>query len=285
MSKYIETYIVRHTFDSTIIHPGAVRLDELFEYFLVLRVHLRQVNPKNGKLTDTMKDYDGDARTIIPWDQASWLNFKTQYVKRVVQVWDKGFLLIPPASYDGFMWPAKGKRRDLLCRLKLVLEDARPRAHVKIRVVRLQNPTVHNFRSDAGTYSSDVVDPRTRHSSIDGSDILSNSAAHEVGHLLGLTKHINADDPQCKTNTEEICYGSTLAQEMNVMGKGSMLALKNARPWLRRIHRHAPPTHHSDWEVGWASAEAQMRGMGVKWIDEQGEKPKFPTYKPGLIDI
>ena len=67
--------------------------------------------------------------------------------------------------------------------------------------------------------------------------------------------------------------------------KGSMLALKNARPWLRRIHRHAPPTHHSDWEVGWASAEAQMRGMGVKWIDEQGEKPKFPTYKPGLIDI
>ena len=280
MSAYIE-FVKSDKFDSRILPPNAGDPDPLFEFRIELRVNLRRLNPTNGKAVGHALDANGNASPIIRWDDASWLHFKIRYLKNVVQVWDKAFLLIAPKSYDGFTWPAQGKRRDLLCRMSLHLRDDPSLAHVSIPVVRLQFPTPHLFRVDAHDYSSDMSEPWAR--SIDSTQYTQNLPAHEVGHLLGLD-HINGKDPLCETGGQDICYGSNLTERLNIMGTGSHLSLIDARPWLRRIHTHAPPTHRRDWTPGWASAAAIMRGDGIKWIDEQLPEP-VSHAKPGLIDI
>lgn len=70
------------------------------------------------------------------------------------------------------------------------------------------------------------------------------------------------------------CYGSTLAERVNIMGVGDQLSLDNARPWRERITWHtgiAP----EDWKVDWASGAAMLRGTG--------SFERIPN--PSLIDI
>jgi hypothetical protein len=56
--------------------------------------------------------------------------------------------------------------------------------------------------------------------------------------LLGLG-HSNENSRQCRQNPySSICYGATLEQELNMMGRGNMLSLEDAQPWKQRIALH-----------------------------------------------
>ena len=281
MSAYIDD--IRHTydFDSRISPPHAVDDRANFELTLILRLFLHQVNPPSGKSTFRFPDIDGRLWPVLRWNRASWIDFRKRYLKLVSQVWDKAFILIPPAAYNGFVWPNRGKRRNLLCRLGIQVLDSEKEAHATIKVVRLATPTKTAFRSHSGLLDSeDIKLSRTRFRS-EGASFTHNIPAHEIGHLLGLP-HAGLNNPRCVDDQSGACYGSNLVERMNVMGGGSMLDLSQARPWQVRAPLHVTSTSSKDWKTDWASSEAALRGLEGLKVDESH---KVQRPKPGMIDL
>jgi hypothetical protein len=283
--KYIDDVNHGYDYDSTIDAPYFAEDRSNFELTIILRIYMEQLNPPKGKRTFRAPDHNGNLWPALRWTNADWIRFKALYIQQVLKVWDKAFLLIPPASFDGFVWPEGGRRRNVVCRLRVKIQDEYKGAHAGIRVVRLANPTKSFFRSNSSLYdSSDVHSSRSSWPK-EGATFEHNSAAHELGHLLGLWD-IGVGDQQCMDHPESYaCYGSNLYERMNVMGGGAMLDLANAKPWLDRIPLHATDTRKSDWKVDWASTEAQLRGLDDFKVDEKFKKPSPPPPRPGIIDL
>lgn len=280
--SFIEDIRSSMDWDSSILKPWFAEDRHHFEYFLILRLYLEQVNHSNGKATFKAPDNDGNEWAALRWNKASWDLFKDKYKQRVKEVWDKAFVLIPPDSYRGFMWPdEKGTRRNLLCRLRISFVDKPEGAHAVIKVVRLANPTAASFRSNTYLYDSDDVNLKPV--KWKGVTYQHNTPAHEVGHLLQLW-HFSSGNSGCNDQADHACYGSNLYERMNVMGSGGMLDLSQALPWIRRIPEHVQSTKKDDWKVDWASNEAMLRGMQGMKVEEWA-KMKTEPAKPGLIDL
>ncbi len=284
MALYVEDVRRTWEFDSSIDPPYFSEDRIHYDFTIILRIYLKQLNPPPGKNTFRAPDFDGMMWPALRWTRAAWLDFTSRYLKLVLKVWDKAFVLIPPAGYHGFVFPQGGRRRNLMCRLRLKLQDEPDKPHAAVQVVRLATPTQNGFRSDSGQYDSgDVKLKRVRYAP-EGASFLHNTPAHEVGHLLGLWD-AGVGSQGCSANPHSsACYGSNLHERMNVMGGGGMLDLSNARPWLRRATVHVDSTRESDWKVDWASSEAALRGLEGFQIDEKFKKPYQPP-KPGLIDL
>jgi hypothetical protein len=277
---YLEDYPASD-FDSKIVPPYVAEDRVRFEFTLILRLYLKQINPPRGKRGFKASDNDGTQWPALAWNGAAWRHFKDRFAELVPKVWDKAFVLIPPAKYDGFVWPEGGRRRNLLCRLRLKILDSPDRAHTTVQVVRLAAPGKSTFRSNSTLLATDDIIQKRHGFSPAGTTFLSNTSAHEVGHLLGMWD-VGLGKPQCVDEHSPACYGTDLYERMNVMGAGSMLDLANARPWLRRVPFHATSTDKADWKADWASSEAALRGLdGVKVDEDHKVKP----VKPGMIDL
>lgn len=274
----------RMEFDSWIDSPDFTEHQVNFDFTIILRVHMEQVQPPKGKQSFMAPDYSGKLWPALAWNPAAWLRFRSEYTKLVLKVWDRAFVLIPPDSYDGFVWPRRqGTRRKLVCRLRLKLVDTATSAHAQVRVVRLAAPNEKYFRSDSSVYDSgDIKLVRHRYAK-EGASFLHNTPAHEVGHLLGLW-HPGEAERDC-VEAAAPCYGSNLRDRMNIMGAGSMLELSNAHPWQLRIPWHAKETRKADWKVDWASNEAQLRGLEGFKVEETHKKPYKAPAPPGIIDL
>jgi hypothetical protein len=283
MAKYIEDIRKSYDFDSSIDPPYFAEDRMNFELTIKLRIFMKQMNPPKGVQTFMAQAVDGGRWPAARWNGAAWVHFRKQYVKAVEEVWDKAFILIPPAKYDGFVWPDGGRRRNLLCRLRLKLVDQETQAHAPIRVVRTVLALKGNggFRSSSTYLDADDVLPSRSRFNPAGASFLQTVAAHEVGHLLGLA-HVSADHPACTPVNEAKCYGTNLVDRMNIMGSGNMLDLKNAKPWLDRIAEHVKATDRADWKVDWASSEARLRGLKGLEVDEEH---KIQSPEPHLIDL
>jgi hypothetical protein len=268
MDTYFDFLPYGNSFDTRINHPGAVDLREPFEYFLELRINLQQVNPPRGTPFYKVSDHFGNKAFSSPWSGPAWDDFKKRYVKTVIQVWDKGFILTPPTNCFFFDWPAKGPLRHLLCRLKIELTDVPSnvhgdvpsKAHVSIPVVHLlfSGPFIRPYRPYYRQYGSDVADVwvHTFKENFKYSVFKQNMSAHEVGHLLLGPAHVNTYSPKCTGGGDGYyCYGETLAQRMNIMGSGNELALENAKPWLDRIVAHVLPRYEKGWTASLASGK------------------------------
>jgi hypothetical protein len=272
-----------YDFDSSIDPPYFAEDRVSFEFTIILRIYMEQVNPPDGKNTFSAPDHNGTRWPALRWNRASWIYFTDRYRELVTKVWDRAFILIPPAKYNGFVWPEGGRRRVLLCRLRPKIVDSAKNAHAAIQVVRLATPSKSAFRSNSGLYDNgDVILSKQRFAS-QGATFLHNTPAHEVGHLLGLW-HVGSGNPDCKDEGDAACYGSNLNERMNVMGGGGMLDLSNALPWLARVPEHVPSTKRADWKADWASNEAQLRGRDGLEVDE-AHKVQRQAPKPGMIDL
>jgi hypothetical protein len=260
-------------FDSRIIPSFASADPRYFGFVILLRIWLKQLNPPKGQNRFTTRNASGSPQVGVRWDHASWAHFKLELLRVALATWDQAFLLIPPDSYDGFIWPEQGgKRRNLLCGLFIrLVEGERDNPHAVLNVVRLANAAVY-FGADSTLLASNDVDGFTHGHSTAGVRWKQHPAAHEVGHLLGL-HHVAWKSAACRNDLLK-CYGSNLAERVNIMGAGDQLSLENASPWRNRIAWHTG-IDPDDWKVDWASGEAMLRGT------ESYER----VPNPALIDI
>lgn len=260
-------------FDSRIIPSFASADPRYFGFVIILRIWLKQIDPPKGQNRFTTHNAHGSPHIALRWTHGSWEHFKQQFLRVVLATWDGAFLLSPPASYDGLIWPEQGgKRRDALCGLFIRLVDGeRDNPHAVLNVVRLADPSVY-FGADSTLLASNDVEGFPKSHSGAGYRWKQHPAAHEVGHLLGL-HHVAQRSVACR-NDHFKCYGSTLAERVNIMGVGDQLSLDNAMPWRERIAWHTGIAREH-WKVDWASGAAMLRGT------ESFER--IPN--PSLIDI
>jgi hypothetical protein len=272
MASYKE-FRAHSEFDSRIIPSFASADPRYFGFVILLRIWLKQVNPPKGQNRFTTYNASNSPRVALRWDHGSWAHFKEKFLRVALGTWDQAFLLTPPASYNGFIWPEQGgKRRDLLCGLFIKFVDGeRDNPHAVLNIVRLADPSLY-FGADSTLLASSDVDGFTHGHRGAGVRWKQHPAAHEVGHLLGL-HHVAHKSVACRNDFFK-CYGSNLAERVNIMGVGDQLSLENAAPWRERIAWHTG-IDQDLWKVDWASGAAMLRGT------ESYER--IPN--PALIDI
>jgi hypothetical protein len=271
MAGYKE-FVPQSEFDSRLIAPFAAADPRYFGFVIILRLALKQLNPPRGANRFSTRDASNMPRVGLRWDHSSWAHFKQDFLRVVMATWDGAFLLAPPDSYNEFIWPEQGgRRRDLLCGLFIKLIESEHDAHAVLHVVRMADPAAH-FGADSSLLASNDVGAVTHGDVAAGAKWKQHPAAHEVGHLLGL-HHVAWKSVACRSNALK-CYGSNLAEKLNIMGTGDQLSLDNAKPWRERIAAHTGIDADS-WKVDWASAAAMTRGTQ--------SFERIP--KPGLIDI
>lgn len=249
--------------DSKIFKPvgflGDHSPDKNFILRIYLRVCLMQKNPPPGKDEFTVLDANAKPFKCLRWNEPDWLIFKKKYVEQSNNHWDRAFLLTTPPTYSGFDWKdLKGetKRRNVLCHFNISVVETFNNSHAVIPVVYAKEA---GFRSHSKLYDVRDIEPETM------SDILNVekqffTVPHEVGHLLGIG-HPNEDAPECKKKpNSQACYVGNTGHALQTMGTGSMLDLKDASPWQKRIALHTK-TKAKDWKANWASDEAAFRGV------------------------
>jgi hypothetical protein len=186
----------------------------------------------------------------VHFPQAEFDVFKVRFRREVPFIWSHKIFILPPepghdfslpaADYRRFTYPGPSRFKPVIeCRLAIDLDSADP--HYRISVLKRApgQPRFPSFtfpekkagRPDGVLDSEDLDMKLLKHTVKDNGKVLDKdferfTAAHEVGHLLGLD-HVNKSHPVCKVDdNDEICYGDSIWQSEDMMGAG-----RDIRAW------------------------------------------------------
>lgn len=240
------------SFDSELGNPQP--RDNESRLTLVIKLHLRQMNPSGTADTGTLRD-SGQNYTITRWDNDSWTSFTRRVANMVDSVWDAKQFLTPPANLPQsvlreMMFPGplgSGKAPYVSCHLDARIQASASGSHASLRCYRLDTSETKTFRSfiqpSAGRDGGILVDRDVYYEIYHDADGLRffNTVAHEIGHVLGL------QHPGGNSNSAA-AYGTPgTPQYREVMGFGTNVTPRQAAPWKSRIKMHTD--YRREWNV------------------------------------
>jgi hypothetical protein len=236
--------------DSLLTPRGARTFDLTLQYRIQLvrcepTTHLNEFMASrifctgNGVLRDGARQFHLDR-----WENAEWLAFRENFVRVIMRYWDRKLELTPnrpwyqPRGAQGAPEAAR-----ITCGLSLTLVDTAARANQRYFIIK---PREANFRPLANaqrrlglfTHRDLAMRPRIWLTPIGGAQhnvkFLQSPVLHEFGHTLGLG-HSGG------SGSGERAYGTTLAEQQDIMGLGNRLSASAARPWIAQLRHHLIP--------------------------------------------
>ncbi|XAL99762.1 hypothetical protein OT109_19550 [Phycisphaeraceae bacterium D3-23] len=222
---------------------------------ITLKIQLKPVDPDGGKARGEHHDY-GDAtepkRKTIKWTNASWVAWKSRFIRSAQRYWHGKFWLAN--NFNCLTYEDRGTeyRPNLYCRFRLLEADSVASAHETIEVVRLHRSEKW-MGSHSTLFNSLDIENYAALSDSKGNKIYQRAHVHEVGHLLGLG-HVDEGKAHCPaSNTNaSACYGVADEDMYSVMGSGMQLRTEFANPWRRaavRLTRKGSAGTMSDWKA------------------------------------
>ena len=256
------------TFDSH-LYLGNANYTTNADFYLILRVHLKQGEVGAGKAHDygysagaaDAADHTFDS---LAWGPDEWENLKKKFKADSEKFWSGRFWLEPKAPYPELVYPFPGDAAppraahvqcNVYCQLIIDMLDSPADAHKTITIFKV--PPGRFFRADSATYGADKISEINPQVDQHGHPLQQRTLFHEVGHALGLN-HVGVDThvtyapgKVCieSDQADALCYtGPTDADTASIMGRGSVMTMREARPWQDRI-----PTHTAiasgDWRT------------------------------------
>ena len=253
--------------------------DENWRQTLTLNLVLNQMNVAHaphrldslptplGRIMDSNRNWF----LVRNWRRSEWTSFVRDFERVTERFWNRRFMLVPPASYDGMNWPRRSPthRPNVITRFDLDIQSRASRTPYPIIIGRRpvgiwKLATRRDLPGPHGTLTGMMAaaardigrrDFRSSASTLIRADAYAErgeTAIHEVGHLTGQDhpgqwRHVRA--PGCRDGSEHACYvGDRQEHEDNIMGTGRGILPENADPWREFIAQHTS-TREQDWHV------------------------------------
>jgi hypothetical protein len=193
----------------------------------------------NGILHDTYGRFH-----LVPWTDAEWTAFSTNFVRVITRYWDGKFELTPSrAWYLARGAPGAASAASITCNLSLGLVGSAGTANQRYFIIKPREGTFRSFadpprRLGLFTHRDLALGWNTRRTRVGvvrhSVSYLQSTILHEFGHTLGL-------DHVAGAGNSDANYGTTLNQREDLMGMGDHVTGREARPWITQLRHHLIP--------------------------------------------
>lgn len=233
-------------FDSELGPPR--RQDNASDLTLVVKLHLRRIDPPHGQRVRRVW-INGRRHRTIAWDDAYWRSYQARFARMCEMIWNDNLYLTPPGLpadvHRALVFQGTGaspKPPYVRCQLDVQITEQRSASHASLACYNLPEDE-RNVRSfigsspgrDTGVMCNRDIYLEFHHDG--GHDRFFSTVAHEIGHVLGLPH------PVCGGNQSR-CYGTANTPAYGeVMGFGTNVTTRQATPWLNRIRAHVGSNH------------------------------------------